>query len=156
MDKIIKWIISLFKPPEQKPFTMDIQATPQAPVVTQDASIDPKWGLVPELAPIAEKFLVECASKGYLLKITQGLRTHAQQAALYAQGRTTPGVIVTNAMPGQSYHETGKAFDVCFKGLAPYPSDDAHWKAIADIGVQCGLTAGYYFHTFPDRPHFQI
>lgn len=115
-----------------------------------------KWGLMPELESLAAKFLAECEARGYPLRITQGLRTEAQQAALYAQGRTAPGPIVTNANVGQSYHETGKAFDVCFEGLVAYPNDDAHWKAIADIGQSLGLTAGYYFSSFQDKPHFQI
>lgn len=115
-----------------------------------------KWGLVPELETFADKFLVACKAAGYSLKITQGIRTNAEQAILYAKGRTTPGPVVTNAKPGQSQHNFGKAFDVAFTGTVPYPSDDKLWKAIADIGVSLGLTAGYYFKSFPDRPHFEI
>lgn len=40
-----------------------------------------------------------------------GLRTFAQQAALYAQGRAAPGGIVTWAEPGESAHEYGCATD---------------------------------------------
>lgn len=158
-------IKSLFKRPVGMPLeapvmpqdTISTHGTMAEPLETRPVVyvIDPKWGLSPELLPIAERFFLACSDKGYNLKITQGLRTREQQARLYAQGRTSPGVVVTHAKPGTSYHETGKAFDVCFEGLVPYPSDDAHWKAIADIGVSCGLTAGYYFHAFKDRPHFQ-
>ena len=42
-----------------------------------------------------------------------GFRTAADQAALYAQGRTAPGSIVTDAPPGRSAHEHGLAVDVC-------------------------------------------
>jgi peptidoglycan LD-endopeptidase CwlK len=44
-------------------------------------------------------------------------RSAAYQAKLYAQGRTTPGPIVTHAKPGTSYHERGKAghIEVAFK-----------------------------------------
>ena len=34
-----------------------------------------------------------------------------EQAMLYAQGRSRPGKIVTQAKPGQSYHNYGLAFD---------------------------------------------
>lgn len=49
----------------------------------------------------------------YDLEITSGYRSHAQQQALYMQGRPggTPGPIVTYARPGQSRHNTGQAFD---------------------------------------------
>lgn len=45
------------------------------------------------------------------IRIVQGLRTKAEQDALYAQGRTKPGSIVTNARFGQSYHCFGLAID---------------------------------------------
>lgn len=38
-----------------------------------------------------------------------GKRSSEKQAELYAQGRTTPGRIVTYAKPGQSKHERGRA-----------------------------------------------
>ena len=37
------------------------------------------------------------------VRITQGLRTYAEQAKLYAQGRTTPGLKVTNARPDKVF-----------------------------------------------------
>ena len=46
------------------------------------------------------------------LRVTQGLRTFPEQQALYNQGRTSPGKKVTNAKPGQSYHNYGLAIDV--------------------------------------------
>lgn len=45
------------------------------------------------------------------IRIVQGLRTIAEQNAIYAQGRTKPGPIVTNAKGGSSYHNYGLAFD---------------------------------------------
>ena len=47
------------------------------------------------------------------LRVTQGLRTIAEQDELYAQGRTKPGKIVTNAKGGKSNHNSGLAIDVC-------------------------------------------
>lgn len=153
-QKILDWIDSKFGfipsvPLPEQPLT----PMPPTPKDVPDLS---KWGLVPELEALAVSFLIECKNKGYDLRITQGLRTMAEQQALYNQGRTKPGVIVTNAKPGESYHNFGKAFDVCFNGLVPYPNDDAHWRAIADIGKNIGLIPGYYFHGFQDKPHFEI
>ena len=45
--------------------------------------------------------------------VPQGLRTIDEQNALYAQGRTKAGPIVTNAKGGSSYHNYGLAFDFC-------------------------------------------
>src|SRR5271168_4639229 len=57
--------------------------------------------------------LVDAAltSQGIVVRIDQGLRTWAQQALLYAQGRTAPGNIVTYAQPGESFHNYGLALD---------------------------------------------
>jgi len=46
------------------------------------------------------------------IKVISGLRTYAQQQALYEQGRTKPGDRVTKAQAGQSYHNFGIAWDV--------------------------------------------
>ncbi len=115
-----------------------------------------KWDLSADLLPKAIDFLTKCKTAGYDLKITEGYRSMDRQAALYAQGRTAAGKIVTNAKPGQSKHNFRKAFDFCFNGKTPYPADDKKWKAIADIGVSCGLTMGYYFKSFQDKPHAEI
>lgn len=54
-----------------------------------------------------------CSNQGITIKIGECLRTTAEQDALYAKGRTTPGSIVTNAK-GSSYssqHQWGIAAD---------------------------------------------
>lgn len=45
------------------------------------------------------------------LRFTHVLRTFQEQNALYAQGRTKKGNIVTNAKGGQSFHNYGVACD---------------------------------------------
>src|SRR5699024_11750500 len=50
--------------------------------------------------------------KGLDIMFSDGNRTAAQQNAVYAQGRTKPGKIVTNARAGQSLHNYGVAFDM--------------------------------------------
>lgn len=50
---------------------------------------------------------------GITLRVVQGLRTFAEQDAIYAQGRTKPGKIVTWSPAGASYHNYGLAIDVC-------------------------------------------
>lgn len=93
-------------------------------------------------------------------RVTQGLRTWQEQGMLYAQGRSTPGKIVTNAGPGDSWHNFGCGVDV-----APFLSDTnvidwniEHpiWQRMIAVGVSLGLTTGSTFRTFPDYPHFQL
>ena len=50
-----------------------------------------------------------------------GRRTMEEQAALYKIGRSVKGKIVTNARPGESYHNYGLAFD--WVPLKPAPKD---------------------------------
>jgi hypothetical protein len=61
------------------------------------------------------QWLVErCALRDIHILITSTLRTAAEQTELYAQGRTKPGKIVTNAKAWKSWHNVGRAFDICF------------------------------------------
>ena len=99
-----------------------------------------------------------CRGRGVVLTVTQTLRSHDEQAALWAIGRTEPGNIVTHAPPGYSWHEFGLAFDVA---IARFPSDttpndlyDGPWQLVGDEGEKVGLEwAGRWKH--PDRPHFE-
>jgi peptidoglycan L-alanyl-D-glutamate endopeptidase CwlK len=96
-------------------------------------------------------------SAGTALRITQGLRTWAEQDALYQQGRTMPGAIVTNAPPGYSWHQFGLAADVV--PMDPLPDwNVTHpvWAKIISSGEAVGLYSGDEFHTFKDEPHFQL
>lgn len=51
----------------------------------------------PRLQFLASRLVEECNKQGLKIKIGETLRTVAEQDALYAQGRTQPGNIVTNA-----------------------------------------------------------
>lgn len=88
--------------------------------------------------------------------LTQGLRTHKEQDALYAQGRTKPGKVVTNARGGQSLHNYGLAFDVAFrdaKGNIDW-DDLTPFRRFAVIAKGNGLAWGGDWRR-PDYPHFE-
>ncbi len=91
------------------------------------------------------------------LRVTQGLRSWGEQAALYAQGRTAPGKIVTNAQPGSSYHNYGLAVDVVPMTVEGPDWNEQHpvWSRLVSVGTSLGLVAGAQFRSFPDWPHFQ-
>lgn len=72
---------------------------------------------------------------------TDGYRSIEEQNALYAQGRTKPGNIVTNAKRGQSNHNYGIAFDVAIWNGNTIVWD-RDWNKIGTIGKSCGLEWG--------------
>ncbi len=101
------------------------------------------------------------AQKDILIRVVQGLRTSAEQDALYEQGRTTPGKIVTNCRGGFSWHNFGMAVDcvpstsIDFFNPDWNPSHPA-WKEMEAQAKGLGLTCGADWRSFPDYPHFQL
>lgn len=90
------------------------------------------------------------------IRIAQGLRTFAEQDALYSQGRNgNSGQKVTNAKGGQSYHNYGVAFDIV-NIVGNEVNYDFDWQQVSDIGKECGFEWGGDWISIPDRPHFQI
>lgn len=104
---------------------------------------------------LVRQFLAECAKTGYRLRVTHGHRSLEEQAKLYAQGRTAPGKVVTNAKPGSSAHNYAAAIDVVFLDAKGQPDWNGPWAAIGAIGQKLGLVWGGSFKTFVDRPHFE-
>jgi peptidoglycan LD-endopeptidase CwlK len=89
--------------------------------------------------------------------VIQGMRSFEESNALYAQGRTEPGPIVTDAPAGESYHNYGLAFD--FDMVTDGKDDDVvgpHWMTVVDIMKAAGMTWGGDFPKgFCDAPHFE-
>jgi len=92
--------------------------------------------------------------------VVQGTRTFAEQAVLYSQttdnNPATP--VVTNARPGDSFHQYGLAFDVvpvAYKGMLGWNPAGPLWERIGSIGESLGLTWGGRWGT-KDRPHFEL
>lgn len=106
-------------------------------------------------------FLAACALEKIDVLIYCTMRSNAEQDALYAQGRTTPGHIVTNAKAGQSSHNPGKdgkarAFDavplMCGK---PQWNDAATYLKMGEIAESVGLKwAGRWTGRLREVAHF--
>lgn len=116
--------------------------------------------LHPSLQGPAFELIKLCFKEELYILITQGLRTMEEQQALYNQGRTTQGNVVTNAKPGESYHNYGVAFD-----FAVYTDEsctdinwdvDSRWMRVGTIGESLGLEWGGSWDSFKDYPHFQV
>lgn len=89
--------------------------------------------------------------------VTDAFRSVAEQDALYAQGRTKAGNIVTNARGKdyQSQHQWGIAFDFCQnKKGSEYNS--TYMKTVAKRAKALGLGWGGDWSDFPDTPHLYL
>jgi peptidoglycan L-alanyl-D-glutamate endopeptidase CwlK len=85
----------------------------------------------PKLAQAVAAVINTLAAEGHKVEVVQGLRTFAEQDALFAQGRTKPGKKVTKAKGGQSNHNYGLAVDLCpFVGTEPKWEDEAGFDRI--------------------------
>ena len=118
--------------------------------------------LDPRVAAFCRQHIALCAAHGIKLLVTFTFRSKETQAALYAQGRTAPGPIVTNAKPGESFHNYGLAYDVVPVKPNGAPDWDvssaaavARWATIGALGKSLGLRWGGDFNSIKDRPHFE-
>lgn len=123
--------------------------------------------LHPDVAVMARTLLAACEVDGIDLLCTCTWRSHEEQAALYAQGRTAPGKIVTNAKPGQSSHNhtaggrpASLALDVVplRNGKAVWNTTGADgqlWKRVGELGEQAGLAWAGRWTRFKEYPHFE-
>jgi len=115
--------------------------------------------LHPNAQLLARDFLLKCEDfPNFKVKIISGLRSYREQSILYAKGRTTSGIIVTNSKAGQSYHNFGVAFDCgIFSKNGTYLSDDEYYKEIAEkIKDIMQIDWGGDWETFKDSPHYQL
>lgn len=97
-------------------------------------------------------------------RFSQVLRTIEEQDALYAQGRTKKGKIVTNARGGSSYHNYGLAIDIVlidgnvaeWSTTKDFDADGvADWKEVVNIFKKYGWKWGGEFISIKDYPHFE-
>ena len=94
--------------------------------------------------------------------VVQGVRTAEEQAALYAQGRTAPGKIVTHkdGLIHKSNHQPhadglGHAVDCAWVGSDPF-ADSHPWGAYGALVEAAGLVWGGRWTTLVDRPHAEL
>lgn len=88
----------------------------------------------------AEKFVASCAEQGLDILIYCTYRSPEEQNELYAQGRTKPGRIVTNARGGDSFHNHRCAFDfVPLVAGKPAWNDSSLYAKAGNIAESVGL-----------------
>lgn len=113
--------------------------------------------LHPRLQALCRQLVDLYRKNGIEIIITQTLRTKEEQDALYAQGRTTSGNIVTNVRYPYSMHCWGLAFDIEVKvdGKVTWNRLDLY-ERVGQLGKSLGLRWGGDFKTIKDRPHFEL
>jgi len=89
--------------------------------------------------------------------IVETYRSFERSNELYAQGRTKPGEIVTNAKAGQSYHNYALALDFGLKINGKVSNKvDWNWRKVAEIFKEHGFQLGLEFTgSLVDPPHVE-
>lgn len=113
-----------------------------------------------------EKLVNRAEEKGIAVVITDGHRSVGEQDALYEQGRSEDGRIVTYAEGGESYHNYGLAIDFAIETKdgrvvwdMNYDGNDngeSDWMEVVDIAKDLGFTWGGDWENFKDYPHLQM
>jgi peptidoglycan L-alanyl-D-glutamate endopeptidase CwlK len=113
---------------------------------------------------------------GFIVMVTDGWRSRADQEEFWKQGRDRDGNIidkrrvVTYARPGTSAHEVMRydadgtpfpcamAVDLAFvRNGAPTWAEDMPWGVLGTVATEiCGLEWGGNFKNFKDKPHVQM
>jgi len=100
--------------------------------------------LTPATQAMMNKLYIDTLREtGLRLWFADGARSFAQQRTLFGKGRTVPGVAVTNAQAGFSWHNWNRALDV----VPMLPSEQLAWNSkefsrIGSLGKRIGLKWG--------------
>lgn len=118
-------------------------------------SSDSISSLDPYVAQQARNFLALTRANNLDVRIISVFRSWDDSDSLYAQGRTAPGPVVSNARGGESYHNWGLAFDAAPFENGVISNDMNKYRLMGSLGQQAGLEWGGTFKDIVDYPHFQ-
>ncbi|NDG27954.1 MAG: hypothetical protein EB120_12380 [Proteobacteria bacterium] len=117
--------------------------------------------LYPRFAELVEQLVANCRARGADYYAISGERTWEEQAKIWAQGRSTPGPIVTKSQPGTSPHNYAIAVDFCHdkdkqrEGLQPDWNLESY-RILGEEAQKLGLESGFWWTKFVDAPHVQL
>ena len=147
--------------------------------------------LVPDFRSKVEDLLSKCAAQDVRMVPTFTLRAPAEQAVFWRQSRSIveinqaiamlrdqgaaylAGVLdgvgphngphVTNALPGNSWHQWGEALDCMWEVDGHFIDSDTRkingvngYRVYAETARDLGLDAGFFWRTFKDSGHVQL
>lgn len=107
--------------------------------------------LAPFVKERVESAIYDVNRAGYKLRVFEAFRSPERQNSLYAEGRTKPGKIITNAKAWQSWHQYGVAVDVAYFVDGKW-TWDGDFKKPAETFVAEGFT---WLSPF-EQVHFQL
>lgn len=112
--------------------------------------------LHPKVRIAVVKVYVQLQSEEIPFRIYEAFRYPERQTALYAQGRTKPGNIVTYAKAWSSFHQYGLAVDFVLYINGAWSWDDGvkkikWWNRMHQLGIAEGLMRLNF-----ETPHLQI
>ncbi len=121
------------------------------------AELQVQLRLAQDLKPLVKRqrdlVYQEMAQLGMAMRMNEGYRSATKQNYDYAQGRTRPGPIVTNAKGGDSFHQYGVAIDSVFvKG--GYNVPESWWQTYGSVARKYGFEHGD--RGYVDLPHIQM
>jgi hypothetical protein len=131
-------------------------AQPQPPVPIETKNLAKLDAVHPTLKTKVTALINRAAAEGYTLRVIQGLRTVEEQEVLYAQGRTRPGLKVTNAKGGASNHNYGLAVDLAFIVDGEVSWEDGLYHKLGGWAAKCGLAWGGNWKHSVDMPHVEL
>jgi len=116
--------------------------------------------LLPKVQPVFANCLLALKKHfealGVEAKYISGHRSWAEQDAIYAQGRTKPGPIVTKAKGGESNHNYGIAADVgLFLPDGKYLAESSFYSRIGRVVAFFPELEWGGTWRFSDEPHIQ-
>lgn len=143
--------------------------------------LDRGWkGLHKNVQALYRELEMLSGKQGLWIRMTEGYRPRRRQAYLYALGRDIQYVgrdgvpttakhdaagtphdkqgVVTNAKPGQSHHQSGRAFDIRLTGKTVKEwYHEGRLTQVSVIGKRLGLEwGGDWPGTLRDLPHYQV
>ncbi len=131
---------------------------------------DKLLGVHPVLIAKVQAIIAAMGELGFVMLVTDGVRTVQDQQRLFAQGRTAPGRIVTQAdgVENRSNHQPhadglGHAVDMTFVGPGGHPiwDDLSPWNLYGEMCKALGLRWGgddpaFIAAHMIDRPHLEL
>jgi peptidoglycan LD-endopeptidase CwlK len=114
--------------------------------------------LDPRVKALAQQLISRCSAQNIDLLVTSTYRDSGAQMKLWQQGRTSPGAIVTNARPGESFHNYKMALDFCplENGKCAW-NDSAAFFKVGTIAEDLGMEwAGRWEGSLRELAHVQF
>ncbi len=114
-----------------------------------------------DVLPVGVRRQVDCTldkmrAGGWSPRVFETYRSDRRQRYLYSYGRTRPGAKVTNVATAQTgFHYWTLGADV-IDAKKLWNANPKFWYWLGQHAESCGLVAGAFWKSFPDRPHVQF